>query len=258
MNAIPPIEHEFGPYRFNSAKRLLFRSGELLPLPPKALDVLAVLLAERGAVLDKATLLSRAWPDTQVEEVGLARNISLLRKELGDWIETVPKKGYRFVPAPSDVPLLIPAASSWRGPLRRGSWALLLVSALGFWLYWQFFLPSQYLAPGYVALAVAHIEPIGSQTARADQLRESLVTDLAKIEGVHVLSPTTVNRYRSAFIPASWMARLLGLAVLVEGTVAADGQIALRLVDVHTGRVIVADSQPDSFLTATRKALKTK
>lgn len=92
----------FGPFRFDPGKRLLWRGDELVPLPPRALDLLAVLVAERGDVVTKEELLSRVWPDTFVEEANLSVNVSILRKALGreasgaDYIETVPRRGYRF------------------------------------------------------------------------------------------------------------------------------------------------------------------
>jgi hypothetical protein len=243
------LEHRFGSYRFDVAKRLLFRDGELVSLSPKALDVLAVLLEDRGEVVDKADLLRRAWPDTTVEEVGLARNISLLRKDLGDWIETVPKKGYRFVAEPA--PPCEPAR-----PRRWWPWLAAAIAAV--LVYWQFYLPSEYLPPGKVALAVARVEVLDGAAVEAEKVRELLVTELARLEGVHVVSPTSVKRYEAARIPASWMARLLGLQVLVEGAVTGEGKTTLRLVDVHTGRVIAAAEGVEPFLTGVRKSLKIK
>jgi DNA-binding winged helix-turn-helix (wHTH) protein/TolB-like protein len=239
-------DHCFGPYRFDAAKRLLFRDGELVGLSPKSLDVLAVLLEDRGEVVEKTDLLRRAWPDTTVEEVGLARNISLLRKEVGDWIETVPKKGYRFTSQPLEV----------ARPRLWWPWIAALIALV--WGYWQFFLPSEYLPKGKVAVAVARIEVLDGPATEAEKLREVLVTELAKLDGVHVVSPTTTKRYEGLHVPGSWMARLLGLEVLVEGTVMGGGKTTLRLIDVHTGRVIVANERLEDFVTGVRKSLKTK
>ena len=97
------LTYRFGSYRIDSGERLLRRSGELIPLPPKAIDTLLVLVAGAGRMVDKGDLMQSVWPDTFVEEGGLTRNISLLRKALGDtkeeggYIETIPKRGYRFV-----------------------------------------------------------------------------------------------------------------------------------------------------------------
>src|SRR5664279_6439792 len=96
----PARAHRFGPFRFDPVERLLSRDGEPVPLMPKTLDTLAVLLERRGQVVEKAEMMKLVWPDWVVEEIGLARNISLLRKALGenaeDYIETVPRRGYRF------------------------------------------------------------------------------------------------------------------------------------------------------------------
>ena len=77
-------EFEFGPFRIDSSERLLHRGDELIPLPPKAADTLLALLSSAGRMVDKGELLETVWPDTFVEEGSLTRNISLLRKTLGD------------------------------------------------------------------------------------------------------------------------------------------------------------------------------
>src|SRR5580692_490377 len=100
----PVIEgYEFGPYRIDTGERLLRRAGEFIPLPPKVADTLLVLLRNAGRMVDKSDLMKAVWPDTFVEEGALTRNISLLRKTLGDtgeeaaYVETIPKRGYRFI-----------------------------------------------------------------------------------------------------------------------------------------------------------------
>src|SRR5438045_3764739 len=98
-------EYRFGPYRIDSGERLLHRADELVSLPPKAIDTLLVLVASAGRMVDKGDLMKAVWPDTFVEEGALTRNISVLRKAFGDtgdeasYIETIPKRGYRFVTA---------------------------------------------------------------------------------------------------------------------------------------------------------------
>ena len=92
----------FGQFRLDLEDRVLRKGGEAVPLTPKALDTLVVLLEHRGRVLEKNDLMRRVWPDTFVEEANLAVNISVLRKALGpspsggQYIETVPRRGYRF------------------------------------------------------------------------------------------------------------------------------------------------------------------
>ncbi len=126
--------YAFGPFHYDAEQRLLFRQGEVVPLVPKAIDTLHVLLERRGRVVEKAELMKLVWPDTTVEEVGLARNISLLRKALEDeggenaYIETIPRRGYRFA---AEAPAERPGAGG-QGPGKR--WWLVLaagIAALG-------------------------------------------------------------------------------------------------------------------------------
>ena len=94
--------YEFGPFRIDAVERLLLRNGQTIPLTPKAADTLLALLGSPGRVLDKDELIKIVWPDTFVEEGALARNISALRKALGDetegsqYIETIRAVGYRL------------------------------------------------------------------------------------------------------------------------------------------------------------------
>ena len=92
--------YEFGPYRLDAGRRLLLREGHSLTLGPKTFDLLLLLLQNRDRVLTKKELMGALWPDSFVEEANLAFQISALRKVLGtqgaEWIETLPRYGYRF------------------------------------------------------------------------------------------------------------------------------------------------------------------
>src|SRR5436190_18793297 len=94
--------YEFGPFRVDAANRLLLRDGEVVPLPPKAFDILLALVEDSGQVLQKEKLMQRVWPDSFVEEANLSNQIFTLRKALGEnngdkYIKTIPRRGYRFV-----------------------------------------------------------------------------------------------------------------------------------------------------------------
>jgi len=93
--------YEFESFRLDVAERLLLRDGEVVPLQPKVFDLLLALVEHHGRLLEKDELMKLVWPDTVVEEANLANNISILRKTLSEngerFIETVPKRGYRFV-----------------------------------------------------------------------------------------------------------------------------------------------------------------
>jgi pimeloyl-ACP methyl ester carboxylesterase/DNA-binding winged helix-turn-helix (wHTH) protein len=93
----------FGVFRIDLTERLLFGEEGVVQLTPKAFDTLLVLVENGGHVLSKEDLMEKVWPDSFVEENNLAQNISALRKALSEgaggqkYIETVPKRGYRFV-----------------------------------------------------------------------------------------------------------------------------------------------------------------
>ncbi|HSB08948.1 MAG TPA: winged helix-turn-helix domain-containing protein [Blastocatellia bacterium] len=95
--------YEFDRFRVNIAERLLLRGEEVVPLTPKVFDILLTLIENSGQVVSKDGLMKKVWPDSFVEEGNLTQNISLLRKALGEghnghqYIETVARRGYRFV-----------------------------------------------------------------------------------------------------------------------------------------------------------------
>ena len=97
--------YEFGLFRVDTAERVLLREGKPVLLPPKLFDTLLALVERSGHIVEKAELMETVWPGTFVEESNLSSSVSLLRKTLGPaedgkpYIETVPRRGYRFVSA---------------------------------------------------------------------------------------------------------------------------------------------------------------
>src|SRR5437870_4562447 len=93
---------DFGPFRLDPDQRLLLCNGNLAPLTPKAFELLRVLVERHGHIVAKDELMELVWPGSFVEETNLAHHISALRSTLGNgttepFIETVPRRGYRFV-----------------------------------------------------------------------------------------------------------------------------------------------------------------
>jgi Tol biopolymer transport system component/DNA-binding winged helix-turn-helix (wHTH) protein len=104
--------YEFGPFRLDTAERKLMRGNEVVALTPKVFDMLVMLVRNNGHLLEKDELIRSLWPDSFVEEGNLSNNIFVLRKALGDdheYIETVPRRGYRFVGAVLQLPHSPPA-----------------------------------------------------------------------------------------------------------------------------------------------------
>src|SRR5689334_17032803 len=98
----PPPVYEFGDFQLQSGPRLLLKYGEELPLTPKAVATLCVLVARSEEVVSKDELMQKVWPDAVVEESNLAQYLHVLRKTLGTmpdgrpYIETLKRRGYRF------------------------------------------------------------------------------------------------------------------------------------------------------------------
>jgi DNA-binding winged helix-turn-helix (wHTH) protein/TolB-like protein/tetratricopeptide (TPR) repeat protein len=103
VTAQPKHFYEFGPFRLEPSERLLLRDGQAVPLTPKVFDLLLVLVRNSGHLVDRETLMKEVWPDSFVEDANLTVNVNVLRKALGEspgdlqYIDTVPRRGYRFV-----------------------------------------------------------------------------------------------------------------------------------------------------------------
>jgi Tol biopolymer transport system component/DNA-binding winged helix-turn-helix (wHTH) protein len=135
MNVQGKHFYVFGRFRFDPEERLLVHDGEPVPLAPKVAQTLLLLVQNAGHLLEKEDLLKRIWPDAFVEEGSLNKNIFLLRRVLSErdrgreYIETVPKRGYRFVVTVNQVldaksgplPQLVDAASLNRNTVSRGA-----------------------------------------------------------------------------------------------------------------------------------------
>jgi DNA-binding winged helix-turn-helix (wHTH) protein/TolB-like protein len=110
ISVTPRELYAFGEFRLDATGRILVRNGVAIPLAPKQIDTLIVLVRARGAVVDRDQLMREVWPGTFVEEGGITRNISTLRKALDEagtgqtFIETLPKRGYRFTAPVAIVP----------------------------------------------------------------------------------------------------------------------------------------------------------
>jgi TolB-like protein/Tfp pilus assembly protein PilF len=207
--------YEFGPFRIEQGERLLRRGTEVIPLAPKAVETLLVLASSGGRVVEKEELIQRIWPDTFVEEGGLARNISLLRKVLGEgaedhqYIETIPRRGYRFV-------ALVSEASHDDAPARS-----------------------------LAVLPLANLSDDPAQDFFADGMTDELISYLMKLEALRVSSRTSVMAYKGVSKPLRQIAQELDARWIVEGTVlhsAGRVRITARLIDGATENHLWAET----------------
>ncbi len=108
MSSEGPRFYDFGPFRLDLTEHLLLRDDKAVALTPKAFDTLVVLVRNSGQLVEKDELLKSVWPETFVEEATLAQNIFTVRQALGgsegeQYIQTIPKRGYRFVASVTEV-----------------------------------------------------------------------------------------------------------------------------------------------------------
>jgi DNA-binding winged helix-turn-helix (wHTH) protein/Flp pilus assembly protein TadD len=209
---------EFGPYRVDARRRLVFRGDELLDVPPKAAELLAVLAAEAGEVLPKEDLLRRVWPDTFVEEANLSVNVSILRRALGDqpdgrpWIQTVPRRGYRFL-----AEVRAQAAAAPR------------------------------------SLAVLPFRSLGgdeADDALGLGMADALITRLAATGRVAVRPTGTVRRFAQGDVDPLAAGRQLEVDAVLDGRLQRSGarlRLTLQLVSVSAGAPLWADRFDEEF-----------
>lgn len=260
--------YEFGPYRIDTGQRLLHRGNELISLPPKVVETLLALVGNSGRMVDKAELLSRLWPDTFVEEGALTRNISLLRKTLEDtagearYIETIPKRGYRFV-ATVRTGLPVPLADQTPAEgietpenprkKRRGSvWLAIpaIAGALALAGYLSRPQPDKLLPIASASTRTLAVLPFRnvihdpSQDYFVDGMTEALVTSLAKLGNLRVISLASGNANRGELAALAAVAHGHPANLVLKGTVLRAGErvrIDAQLLDPKSRSVYWAN-----------------
>ena len=242
---------EFGSFTLDHNQRLLSSGDQLVPLEPKVFDTLLALVEAEGRLLSKDELLEKVWPGTFVEEGSLARNVSTLRKVLGEgigtarYIETIPKRGYRFLAAVRQVPFT--ATATARRPEYVPRWALIsaclaiAVSAVSLtFVQWT---PSNSSRTGDGPVRSLAVLPFHNLTGDSEQdyfsdgTTEQLIATLAQVHALRVISRTSVMRYKGTTKSLAEIARELGVDAILEGSVQqSDGTVRLttQLVDPAT------------------------
>jgi TolB-like protein/DNA-binding winged helix-turn-helix (wHTH) protein len=250
---------QFGPFRLDSDTRVLLNNSEVVRMPPKAVDTLLVLLRNAGQPVDREALIRAVWPDTFVEENNLAHHISVLRRMLGNgeggkaYIETIPKRGYRFVGELKEAAedgRDVPEPSTWDSitrPSRRGlAAALALLAVAASIVIWR--LNRAPAAPIFQSLAVLPFQNLSgdpNQDYLSDGLTDSLIGELAKIDNLRVISRTSVMRYKDNRKPLPQIARELNSEAVIEGSVMRFGdkvRVTVQLLDGVKDRHLWAET----------------
>lgn len=217
--------YEFGPFKLDREERILVRDGEPVSLTPKAFDTLLLLVRNSGHVVTKDDLMKEVWPETYVEEGNLAQNIFTLRKVLGDsrYIETVPRRGYRFSAGVRDVYIdeteHAAAKQSPRVRLPQG-------------------IPHEQTPDSIAVLPFANVSNNANAEYLSDGITESIINMLSQLPQLHVMARSAVFRHKGKEINPQEIGRQLGVrAVLVGRVRSLEDRLIINteLVDVANG-----------------------
>ena len=202
-----PIKHlyRFGEFTLDANQKVLLREGKPVLLAPKVLETLLTLVQQGGQIVEKEELMSRLWPDTYVEESNLTYTIVQLRKTLGDdarrsrYIETIPKRGYRFI-----------------GDVEEVSSDTDSIAVLPF----------------------VDMSPDRDQQYFCEGLADELINALASLPNLHVASRTSSFRFKSSKLDIREVGKRLNVNTVLEGSVRKAGnsfRITAQLISADDG-----------------------
>ncbi len=272
----------FGTFEVSLQSGEVRKAGLRIRVQQQPMKLLEILLEHPGEVVTREELRSRVWPNESFGDFDQALNIAIgkLRSALGDsaesprFIETLPKRGYRFIadvsvvdadarpkrqePVAGDLPATDPGHKIQGTGLavapKRRLWptrwiivALALVLSLPILSVWLF--RSRAPAPtGIRSIAVLPLENLSgdaSQNYFADGMTDELITDLAQISALRVISRTSVMVYKGARKPLPQIAHELNVDAVVEGTVLRSGdqvRITAQLIEASTDKHLWSQS----------------
>src|SRR5262249_18125911 len=268
----------FHSFRLDTANQCLWRDDNQVPIPPKVYDVLRYLVENPGRLITQDELLEKLWPDTYVNPEVIRKYILEIRRILGDrldkpeFIETQPKRGYRFVAwvrdeEPADPldrttshqarEILTDRALTRTGPTRSESnssntngrfWkfatvpvlAIIALTVIGVYLR-SARAGSGALSTNNVSIAVlpfADISPAKDEEYFSDGFSEQLIHDLARVPGLKVVGRSSAFQFKGKNEDLRSVGRKLGVANVLEGSVRRDGnhlRITAELVKADDG-----------------------
>ena len=272
----------FGTYEVSFQSGEVRKAGLRIRVQQQPMKLLEILLECKGEVVTREEFRSRVWPNENFGDFDLALNIAIgkLRSALGDsaenprFIETLPKRGYRFIadvsvvdgdprakgsgsaagdlaetepPDKREAATLVVAPRRQMWPARRiivAGALVLILPILAIWL----FRSRERASTGIRSLAVLPLENLSGDAAQnyfADGMTDELITDLAQISALRVISRTSVMTYKGARKPLPQIARELNVDAVVEGTVLRSGdqvRITAQLIEASTDKHLWSQS----------------
>jgi TolB-like protein/DNA-binding winged helix-turn-helix (wHTH) protein/Tfp pilus assembly protein PilF len=248
----------FGPFLLDTKAGELWNGARRIRLQDKPLRLLLTLIEQPGELVTREELRERLWPGNVVVEFdnGLNNAVNKLRAALADsanapeFIETVGRRGYRFVGTVArDDSQALPASATVAAapepaapvPTRRLTWrtvaagaALAVLVAAGAW----HFSPSSPPVPEIRSLAVLPLENLSSDVDQeyfSDGMTDTLITQLAGIRSLRIISRQSVMRYKRSVVPMATIAQELGVDAVIEGTVLrSDDRVRVTVQLIHT------------------------
>jgi TolB-like protein len=214
---------EFGPFRLDADTGILFRGAEPTPLGQRAVLLLALLVRRAGAPVSKDDLIEAAWPAQAIEESNLTVQMAAVRRALADasgeaqWIETLPRRGYRYVGP----------AATLSDPEKASAPSLTL--------------PDR---PSIAVLPFTNLSGDAAQDYFADGMVDDIITGLSRINWLFVIARNSTFTYKGRAVDVKQIGRELGVRYVLEGSVRKTGgnvRITGQLIDASTGMHVWAE-----------------
>jgi TolB-like protein/Tfp pilus assembly protein PilF len=211
---------EFGPFQLDSVAEILFRGSEPIVLGQRAVALLRLLLEQAGTPVSKQSLIDAAWPNLAVEESNLTVQIAALRRVFADisggaeWIETLPRRGYRYV-GPVVVTRNPAEAADGQRPVLA--------------------LPDK---PSVAVLPFLNLNDDPEQEYFADGMVEDIIAGLSRIKWLFVVARNSSFTYKGMAVDVKRVGRELGVRYLLQGSLRKDGnrvRVSAQMVEAETG-----------------------
>jgi DNA-binding winged helix-turn-helix (wHTH) protein/TolB-like protein/lipoprotein NlpI len=266
MNVQNKPIYEFGAFRLDPAQHILLRDEQIVPLTPKVFETLLILVENSGKVVDKDELLQKIWSDTVVEETSLAKNVSVLRKVLNgngsgqSYIETIPKRGYRFTALIKEVEIESPETVAEKDEPKSTASAkkkFSLVAVMAILLSSLAFAGSWWSGSGsdnakassdikiIAVLPFKPLNPNDEDKSLGLGMADALIIKLGQLDKVNVRPTSSVRKFTNQQeVDAISVGRSLRVEAVLESTIQRTSdriRVTAQLINIADGRQIWSD-----------------